>query len=107
LGTCFWSKESARKRILANADDPMRRISVASSALHGGALSGRVRGKSTDRLDLSVLTAEEMAPRGIETRIGELLKFGFNRVLFLISPAKPDKQRPVLDRYAALIRKFV
>jgi hypothetical protein len=48
-----------------------------------------------------------MAPRGIETRIGELVKFGFNRILFMISPASPDKQRPVLDRYAALIRKFV
>jgi len=24
----------------------------------------------------------------------------------MISPASPDTQRPVLDRYAALIRKF-
>jgi probable F420-dependent oxidoreductase len=64
------------------------------------------RGKSRDRFDLSVLTAEEMAPRGIETRIGELMKLGFNRILFMISPGSPDKQRPVLDRYAALIRKF-
>jgi probable F420-dependent oxidoreductase len=63
-------------------------------------------GKPMNHFDLSVLTAEEMAPRGIETRIGELLKFGFGRILFLVSPATPDKQRPVLDRYAALIRKF-
>jgi hypothetical protein len=41
------------------------------------------------------------------TRIGELVKLGFNRILFMISPASPDRQRPVLDRYAALIRKFV
>lgn len=65
------------------------------------------RGKASDQFDLSVLTGEEMAPRGIETRIGELVKLGFNRILFMISPASPDKQRPVLDRYAALIRKFV
>jgi hypothetical protein len=47
-----------------------------------------------------------MAPKGIEARIGELIKFGFNRILFLISPTAPDKQRPVLDRYASLTRKF-
>jgi probable F420-dependent oxidoreductase len=63
-------------------------------------------GKSMDRFDLSVLTAEEMAPRGIEGRIGELLKFGFQRILFLLSPGQPDQQRSVLDRYAKLIRKF-
>jgi hypothetical protein len=27
--------------------------------------------------------------------------------LFLISPARPDEQLKVLDRYASLIRKFV
>jgi alkanesulfonate monooxygenase SsuD/methylene tetrahydromethanopterin reductase-like flavin-dependent oxidoreductase (luciferase family) len=64
------------------------------------------RGKSMDRFDLSVLTAEEMAPRGIEGRIGELLKFGFQRILFLVSAGQPDQQRSVLDRYAKLIRKF-
>ena len=64
------------------------------------------QGKSMNKLDLSVLTAEEMAPKGIEARIGELIKFGFNRVLFLVAPGMPDKQRPVLDRYASLIRKF-
>lgn len=65
------------------------------------------RGQASKQFDLSVLTGEEMAPRGIETRIGELVKLGFNRILFMISPGSPDKQRPVLDRYAALIRKFV
>jgi alkanesulfonate monooxygenase SsuD/methylene tetrahydromethanopterin reductase-like flavin-dependent oxidoreductase (luciferase family) len=64
------------------------------------------RGRPMDRIDLSVLTAEEMAPRGIEGRINELLKFGFRRILFLVSPDQPDKQRTVLDRYAKLIRKF-
>src|SRR5262245_16887512 len=53
------------------------------------------RGKPRERFDFSVLTAEEMASRGIETRIGELVKLGFNRVLFLIPPASPDKQQPV------------
>jgi probable F420-dependent oxidoreductase len=73
-------------------------------AIRAEALKSR---KSLDRFDLSVLTGEEMAPRGIEARIGELLKFGFKRIMFLISPALPDRQHPVLDRYAALIRKFV
>jgi probable F420-dependent oxidoreductase len=65
------------------------------------------RGRSTEGLDLSVLTAYEMAPAdGLETRLRELLKLGFNRVLFLISPASPNVQSPILDRYAALIRRF-
>jgi hypothetical protein len=59
-------------------------------------------------LDFSVLTAEGLAPAGgLEARIHYLLKLGFNRVLFLISPAHPDEQLRVLDRYASLIRKFV
>jgi probable F420-dependent oxidoreductase len=65
-------------------------------------------GRSTDKFDFTVLTAYEMAPvGGLEARIRELLKLGFNRVVFLVPPASPDEQRPVLDRYAALIRKFV
>ena len=43
----------------------------------------------------------------MEDRIRELLKIGFNRVLFLAPVAAPDKQWPVLERYAALIRNFV
>jgi hypothetical protein len=31
---------------------------------------------------------------------------GFNRILFLVEPGVPEKQRPVLDRYATLIRTF-
>jgi len=51
--------------------------------------------------------SQEMARRGIEARVAELLRFGFNRVLFLwISPALAEGQLPVLDRYAALIRNL-
>jgi alkanesulfonate monooxygenase SsuD/methylene tetrahydromethanopterin reductase-like flavin-dependent oxidoreductase (luciferase family) len=58
-------------------------------------------------LDFSVLTAEELATTGgIEARIRDVLKLGFNRVTLLIYPAHPDEQWPVLDRYAALIRNF-
>jgi probable F420-dependent oxidoreductase len=65
------------------------------------------RGRSTKDFEFSVLTAYEMARAGgLETRINELLKLGFNRVLFLAPVAQPDKQWPVLERYAALIRKF-
>ena len=66
------------------------------------------RGKSKVALDLSVLATEQLAPAGrLEARIQELLKLGFNRVLFLIPPARPDEQLPVLERYAALIPKFL
>jgi probable F420-dependent oxidoreductase len=64
-------------------------------------------GRSPDQLDFSVLTAYDMAPAGgLEARIRDLLKLGFNRVLFLIVPPPGADQWPVLDRYAALIRKF-
>jgi hypothetical protein len=66
------------------------------------------QGRSKDVLDFSVLMTEQFTQAGrVEARIQDLLKLGFNRVLFLISPARPDEQLPVLDRYAALIRKFV
>jgi hypothetical protein len=65
------------------------------------------RGRSIKDFEFSVLTAYEMARAGgLETRINELLKLGFSRVLFLAPVAQPDKQWPVLERYAALIRKF-
>jgi hypothetical protein len=65
------------------------------------------RGRSSNRLDFTAITAEELAPAGgLEARIRELLKLGFNRVAFLVSPAPPDEQFRVLDRYAGLIRKF-
>jgi alkanesulfonate monooxygenase SsuD/methylene tetrahydromethanopterin reductase-like flavin-dependent oxidoreductase (luciferase family) len=66
------------------------------------------RGRSADGFDFSVLTAYELARAGgLEARIQELLKLGFNRVLFMAPVAQPDKQWPALERYAALIRKFV
>jgi len=65
------------------------------------------RGRSINKLDLSVMTAEEFAPAaGLEARIRELLKLGFKRVIFLVFPATSDKHWRQLDRYAALIRKF-
>jgi hypothetical protein len=66
------------------------------------------RGRPADTLDFTVLTAYEMVRSGnMEARIQELFKLGFNRVLFLAPVAQPEKQWPVLERYAALIRKFV
>jgi hypothetical protein len=43
---------------------------------------------------------------GLETRIHELIKLGFNRILLMAPVAKPDKQWPVLERYAVLLRRF-
>ena len=66
------------------------------------------RGRPANGLDFTVLTAFEFVRTGsLEVRIQELLKLGFNRVLFMAPVAQPDKQWPVLERYAALMRKFV
>jgi hypothetical protein len=66
------------------------------------------RGRSTDEFDFSVLTAYELTRSGdLEARIQELLKLGFNRFLFMAPVAQPEKQWPVLERYAKMIRKFV
>ncbi len=59
---------------------------------------GAKRGRSAGAFDFSVATAYEMVRNGI--------KIGFNRILFLAPVAKPEKQWPVLEKYAALIRKF-
>jgi probable F420-dependent oxidoreductase len=65
------------------------------------------RGRSFKKLDFSVITAFELAPvGGLEGRIRELLKTGFNRVLFLIPTGAADTQWPVLERYAGLVRQF-
>lgn len=64
-------------------------------------------GRSMDKFDLSVITGYELAGiSGSETRIRELMRLGFNRILFLIEPGVPDAQWPVLERYAGLIRQF-
>jgi hypothetical protein len=65
------------------------------------------RGRSKDGFDFSVLTGEEFRPPGgLETRIGELLRLGFQRVVLMVPTATPDKQLPALDRYAKVIRTY-
>jgi alkanesulfonate monooxygenase SsuD/methylene tetrahydromethanopterin reductase-like flavin-dependent oxidoreductase (luciferase family) len=64
-------------------------------------------GRSMKEFDLSVITGYELAGvKGTEPRIRELMELGFNRILFLIEPGAPEKQWPVLERYANLIRTF-
>ena len=64
-------------------------------------------GRSMSEFDLSVITAYALAGvSGTEQRIQELIKLGFNRVLFLLEPGTPDVQWPVLEKYAGLIRQF-
>lgn len=65
------------------------------------------RGRPTDGFDLTVLTGEEFRPaEGLEARIAALLKLGFQRVVLMVPTAIPDKQWPVLDRYAKVKRAF-
>ncbi len=64
-------------------------------------------GRSMDEFDLSVITSDGVfGETKTASRIQELITTGFNRVLFLVEPADPDKQWPVLERYAGLIRQF-
>jgi alkanesulfonate monooxygenase SsuD/methylene tetrahydromethanopterin reductase-like flavin-dependent oxidoreductase (luciferase family) len=42
------------------------------------------QGRAFDRLDLTVMTAEEMARGRLEVRINELVKIGFKRISFLM-----------------------
>ena len=64
-------------------------------------------GRSMTEFDLSVITADGLAgASGIESRIQELLRLGFQRILFLIEPGAPAAQWPVLERYAALSRQL-
>ena len=64
-------------------------------------------GRSMDEFNLSVITADRVFGQSEpENRVRGLIQTGFNRVLFLIEPAEPDVQWPVLERYAGLIRQF-
>ena len=64
------------------------------------------RGRSGDAIDFTVLP--DLAPgRGLEPRIGELLKLGFKRVVFMVPIVPAEKQLRMLDRYATIIGKFV
>jgi probable F420-dependent oxidoreductase len=65
------------------------------------------RGRSAASFDFTALTGEEFRPvGGLEGRIHELLKLGFNRVVLMIPTAAPDQQWPTLENYAKLIRAF-
>ena len=67
----------------------------------------RKRGRPFENLDLRVMTSLEFSPQGgIENRIRELLKMGFQRVMFLLANGTPDKQWPLLERYYQLTRQF-
>ena len=64
-------------------------------------------GRAMSDFDFTVLTAFETARSdALEGRIRELLKLGFNRLLLMSPVARPEKQWPTLERYAAVIRKF-
>jgi len=65
-------------------------------------------GRTNIKFDLTACTGFELASASaIEARIPELVKIGFNRIAFLTPVGTPDKQWPILERYAALMRKFV
>jgi len=64
-------------------------------------------GRTNAKFDFTACTGFDLAPSGgLEKRIPELEKIGFNRINFLIPVDKPEKQWPVLERYATLKKKF-
>lgn len=64
-------------------------------------------GRHNAQFDFTACTGFELASASaIEARIPELVKIGFNRIVFLTPVGTPDKQWPILERYAALMRKF-
>ena len=72
---------------------------IKTAAAERGRSDRRIRVHRHDRL--------RSRPAGrTRRRIGDLLKIGFKRIVFM-GAADPREQRALLDRYAALIRKFV
>jgi probable F420-dependent oxidoreductase len=103
-----WSKYTP-KRVAEYCDGwlpPDAGIDLAG-AIEVIKVEGERRGRPLKSFDLSVFTAFDWAPEGgLEKRIPELLKLGFNRVVFMMPVGAPDKQWSALERYAALMRKF-
>ncbi|HVN89001.1 MAG TPA: LLM class F420-dependent oxidoreductase [Candidatus Binataceae bacterium] len=64
-------------------------------------------GRGDFKFDFTAGTSFDLQPpEKIEGRINDLIKIGFNRICFLIPVTTPDKQWKVLERYAALMKKF-
>ncbi len=67
-------------------------------------------GRTMDEFDLTVITwvltaYAQAAPNAIK-RLHELIDLGFTRIVFLIEPATPEIQWPILEKGAELIRQF-
>ena len=60
-------------------------------------------GRSIDTFDLGVLVAYS---KGTENRIRELSELGFKRMVLSLGPGMPEKQWPVLEKFANLVKKF-
>jgi probable F420-dependent oxidoreductase len=65
------------------------------------------KGRAFEDVHLTVLTKLEMAGTdALEGRIRELFGIGFKRVLLRLPTETPDKQWPLLESYARLLRNF-
>lgn len=65
------------------------------------------RGRSVKDIIFSVLMNLQTAGSdSIEHRVHELLKLGFERIVFRLPTDLPARQWPILDYYARLVRKF-
>ena len=67
-------------------------------------------GRAMDAFDLTVitwvLTAYAQRPRMPCSGCTTLIALGFTRIVFLIEPATPEVQWPILEKGAQLIRHF-
>ena len=67
-------------------------------------------GRTMDAFDLTVITwvltaYAQAAPNALQ-RLHELIALGFTRIVFLIEPATPEVQWPILEKGAELIQHF-
>ena len=64
-------------------------------------------GRSLNEFDLSILTGNTFP--GVtqeEAHLQNLNQLGFNRIIFVVTPAAPETQWPILEKHANLIRAF-
>src|SRR5262245_6368955 len=64
-------------------------------------------GRSLDDFDLSVLTGfGGFEATGAETRVRELSRLGFQRILLVLEPGSPETQWLLLDHFERLLKRF-
>ena len=81
-------------------------MTVAAGVTAIRAEAARV-GRPLEELDLSVLVGHGgFETARMERRVRELHELGFQRIIFVLDPAAPHTQWPVLNQFAGLVKRF-